>query len=76
MGSNINTGRSTNVQPYFGQKFAVTGFVKRGNTTYLELSQNGRVVGYAPESYTVDVPYNSNVVYIDAGHGGRETGAV
>ena len=64
-----------NVVSKFGQRFTVNHELIQGGKTYLELKQNGQVVGYTLKEASVEVPQGKNVVYIDAGHGGRETGA-
>ncbi|WP_034907964.1 N-acetylmuramoyl-L-alanine amidase, partial [Eremococcus coleocola] len=67
--------RPINAVNKFGQRFTVTREFYENGQKYLELSQNGMVKGYVPASAAVKVPKNSKVIYLDAGHGGSETGA-
>lgn len=69
-------GRTHDVVDYFGQRFTVKREFVKGGTKYIELlNSNGSIVGYVPKSASVDVPQGKNVVYLDAGHGGTETGS-
>lgn len=70
------TGRTSDVVNYFGQRFTVNREYNVSGNTYIELlNSNGSIVGYVPKTATVEVPQGKNVVYIDAGHGGAETGS-
>ncbi|HFI0463974.1 TPA: LysM peptidoglycan-binding domain-containing protein [Streptococcus suis] len=65
----------TSVVTRFGQRFTVNREFVAGGVTYIELLQNGQVVGYTPKSASVEVPQGKTVIYLDAGHGGSESGA-
>ncbi|AXY25550.1 hypothetical protein CL176_05825 [Suicoccus acidiformans] len=69
-------GRQLSTNDYFSQLFRVNREVTQGGTTYLELvNANGHIAGYVPFGSALQVPQAVNVIYLDAGHGGRETGA-
>ncbi|MGX7092347.1 N-acetylmuramoyl-L-alanine amidase [Hutsoniella sourekii] len=64
-----------NMQPLFGQRFSVRREIIHPSGKYLELmNHKGQIIGYAPSNQTVQVPKGTRVVYLDAGHGGRESG--
>lgn len=69
-------GNSYDVVDYFGQRFRAVNEYHANGVTYLELvNDNGTVFGYLPATATVQVPRGVNTVYLDAGHGGWETGS-
>ena len=60
---------------YFGQRFNVVGeFTDDKGVKFLEVAQNGKTVGYVNADAAVEVPADRKVIYLDAGHGGSETG--
>ncbi|MBG9981942.1 LysM peptidoglycan-binding domain-containing protein [Aerococcaceae bacterium DSM 111020] len=69
------SGKTVSVVNYFGNKYTVTRELTHGGNKFLELSSNGNIQGYVPASAAVQVPQNVRTVYLDAGHGGSETGA-
>ena len=66
---------SVNSVSYFGQRFTVTRELNQEGQKFLELTQNGQVIGYVRSNAAVQVPQGQKVIYLDAGHGGSETGA-
>lgn len=71
-----NLGQVYNIVDYFGQKFSAINEYYAGGQTYVELmDSNGQIFGYVPKSAAVVVPQGVHTVYLDAGHGGWETGA-
>ena len=63
------------VKDYFGQRFGVASLPGSKNAE-VALIRNNKVFAYAKRSDLVEVPMGKRTVYIDAGHGGAETGAV
>ena len=63
------------VKDYFGQRFGVASLSGSKNAE-VALIRNNKVFAYAKRSDLVEVPMGKRTVYIDAGHGGAETGAV
>ena len=63
------------VKDYFGQRFGVASLPGAKNAE-VALIRNNKVFAYAKRSDLVEVPMGKRTVYIDAGHGGAETGAV
>lgn len=69
------SGTPVSVLKHFGQKYTVTREFTQGGNKFLELSRDGVIQGYVPASAAVQVPQNVRTVYLDAGHGGSESGA-
>ena len=63
------------VKDYFGQRFGVASLPGSKNAE-VALIRNNKVFAYAKRADLVEVPMGKRTVYIDAGHGGAETGAV
>ena len=63
------------VKDYFGQRFGVASLPGAKNAE-VALIRNNKVFAYAKRADLVEVPMGKRTVYIDAGHGGAETGAV
>lgn len=69
------SGQFANVplKEYFGQRYAVEALPKSGEVA---LYRGDNLVGYADRKLLVEVPFGKRTVYLDAGHGGAETGAI
>ena len=75
VGSSLSSATKADSIKYFGQRFQVVNETKdsKGKKLY-EVAQNGVTVGFVSADAAVEVPANQRVVYLDAGHGGSETG--
>ena len=76
IGTSFDSAKRINSNDWFGQKFEVNKELTHNGKKYAELRRDGKVLGFIETKYAVQVPRDKKTIYIDSGHGGRETGTV